>query len=412
MQPTKSLAHVFLAAILVVSLHMPPRSLAQDANPALNAPDALAWKLFLEVNAKAATSGNNNALFETWKSDHDTFQQNPPPWTTPSAALALKEPALLEAARQAQANKRPGPRPMIVPGGTPQQPSEETRRNKAAYEFIVANNLYKISGLQAAFGTTVSFPVDAIEVKANWYPVVDPKDSKKSGIPGYTGSVSDTHKIYHVNTASDGKQYALVAMHVISKLVPNWTWATFEHKDNLGRCDIIGCKDTFGANPAIVQPNQDLGKSYANCAKTPAVEALFASATIDSAYQNYCLKGSQTDFTTPTGAAVRLGNSVTENGFVNQSSCMTCHGRAAFDQNGAATSGAGFDPITQLAPIGPINPSWYFASNSGNPPYYPIFEHQGDLQQLATAADFVWSIPFCAINDTVSPPRASNCRNK
>ena len=205
MQPAaKSFPRILFASVLAGVLQMPIESLAQDANPALNAPDALAWTLFLQVNAKAATSGDS-ALFETWKSDHDTFQPNPPPWTTPSAALALQEPALLKAAQEIQAKTRRGPRPQVVPGGTPQQPSEETRRNKSAYEFIVGNNLYKISGLRAAFGKTLSFPVDAIEVKANWYPVLDPKDPTKSGIPGYTGAVSDTSKVYHVNTASDGK---------------------------------------------------------------------------------------------------------------------------------------------------------------------------------------------------------------
>src|SRR5215469_13950302 len=46
-------------------------------NPALNDPDRVAWCLYLYVNSNAATSGNNNALFETWASDNDTFQENP-----------------------------------------------------------------------------------------------------------------------------------------------------------------------------------------------------------------------------------------------------------------------------------------------------------------------------------------------
>jgi len=48
-----------------------------NLNPALNDPDRVAWCLFLYVNTNAATSGNNNALFETWASDNDTFQTNP-----------------------------------------------------------------------------------------------------------------------------------------------------------------------------------------------------------------------------------------------------------------------------------------------------------------------------------------------
>ena len=75
-----------------------------------------------------------------------------------------------------------------------------------------------------------------------------------NGFNGFSGSAADAAKLYHVNKASDGKEYALVAMHVISKLVPNWTWATFEHRDNPGRCDVLGCRDAFGAQQSVVAP--------------------------------------------------------------------------------------------------------------------------------------------------------------
>ena len=88
--------------------------------------------------------------------------------------------------------------------------------------------------------------------------------------------------------------------------------------------------------------------------------ALIDKAKWDPAYVNYCLKGSQTDFTDATGLAVRVGNSVTENGFVAQASSMTCHGRANFDATGKPNSGAGFDNVTGNASFGPINPAWYW----------------------------------------------------
>ncbi|MEI4573034.1 hypothetical protein WAC47_28395, partial [Klebsiella pneumoniae] len=85
------------------------------------------------------------------------------------------------------------------------------RHNKPTFDFIVQNNLYKRSGLKAAFGKTLSFPVDSVEVKGNWVPV--------SGIPQFTHNkvtVAQVPQLYHVNSA-DGVQYALVSMHVISK---------------------------------------------------------------------------------------------------------------------------------------------------------------------------------------------------
>ena len=354
-------------------------------NPALNAPDEVAWRLFIQVNARA---GGSNALFETWASDTDTFNMNPrfPGAPTPPS---LRAPAVPAAGRQAiQESGRLLP---AIPPGLPNI-NEETRRNKSAFDFIVGNNLHKITGLRAAFGKPISFPVDAIEVKANWVAVAD--------IPSFSlnrVTLANVPKMYHVNTASDGKQYALVAMHVISKLVPNWTWATFEHSLNPDRCDILGCRDFFGAQATVVAPNAQPGRGYPDCVKTPALQTLIGAGNWDPAFVNYCLKGSQADFIDNTGLDVRLGNSVTEDGFVAQSSCMTCHGRAAFNEGGRATSNAGFDQ--NGAPLGPINPAWYWAFSSSP----PIFQGMPGLRQTGTSADFVWSIPFCAVDDTVNP---------
>jgi hypothetical protein len=374
-------------------------ALAQPVqNPALNAPDQLAWQLFIQANSRA---GGTNSTFETWASDTSTFTPNPvfPAAPTPPS---LRPPILPVIARQGA--QRAGILLPALPPGASSGQMEESRRNRAAFDFIVQNNLFKVTGLQAAFGKTLSFPVDAIEIKANWVPVAN--------IPMFTNNqvtIAQVPQLYHVNT--DGTtQYALVAMHVISKQVPNWTWATFEHRFNPNRCDILGCKDSFGAQTALVPPNGTAGQGYPDCAKTPALTALLTSANIDPVYTNYCLKGSQTDFLDNQGLDFRLGNSVTEDTFVGTASCMTCHGRASFDQTGAATSQGGFlsfGPTGPVGPLGPILPEWYF---SGGQP--PVFEGQSGLTQIATSGDFVWSIPFCAIDDTQTPPAATACGGK
>ena len=362
-------------------------------NPALNAPDQLAWQFFIQVNTSA---GGSNALFETWASDTDTFKPNPV-FPTVAAPLALHAPAVPRLGRLAE--QRAGKLLPAIPPGVGGGVLEESRRNKDSFDFIVQNNLYTLSGLRAAFGKTITFPVAAMEVKANWVAVTD--------IPAFTQgrvALADVPKLYHVNTGGDGKQYAFVSMHIISKAVPNWTWATFEHKFNPARCDIIGCHDSFGAQTASVPPNAAPSQGYPDCVKSPALAALIAAANWDPAFANYCLKGSQSDFTDTTGLDVRLGNSVTENGFVDQSSCITCHGRAAWDNTGAATTSAGFD--NNGAPLGPIPPNWYW-SFSSQP---PIFQGMPGLTQVATSADFVWSIPFCAYDDTQNSP--SPCAGK
>ncbi len=383
------------SAVLIVAGSAWAQAPAPDPNPAMNAPDKVAWQLFIQANTRA---GGTNSTFETWASDTDTFKMNPQFPSTP-APLALRQPVIGTIGAQAIQDAG-GILPATPPD--PTQSLEETRRNQSAFEFIVRNNLFKVTGLRAAFGKTLSFPIDAIEVKANWLPIAQ--------VPAFTNNrvtAAQVPQLYHVNRASDGQQYALLSMHVISKLVPNWTWATFEHKMNPKRCDILGCRDSFGAIQPVVKPNKNPNQGYADCLKTPALTAMLNSANIDPVYVNYCLKGSETDFTDNSGLDVRLGNSVTEDGFVNQSSCMTCHGRAAFDQNGQPTSQAGFD--ANGAPLGPIQPQWYW-STTARP---PIFEGMPGLKQIGTSADFVWSIPFCAVDDTVTPPQLNpNCVGK
>jgi hypothetical protein len=261
----------------------------------------------------------------------------------------------------------------VLPGGT-----EETRRNKVAFDFIVNNKLNTKSGLKAAFaaGKDIAFPVDAVEVKAEWMPVGPEIDATQ----------------FYINTASDGKAYALVGMHVISKNVPNWTWATFEHQANGGRCDFTGCHDRFGAVTPDVPPKTPEGGQYPPCLKTAALQQIMADAKLAPAFANYCLKGSQVDFVTPTGVPTLLGNTVIEGGFVNTSSCITCHSRASIDAKGGSPQGAGFlvPPVAALCPTpglcspnGTPDPSWFW-NNPGQP----------NQTRKTLPTDFVWSIPL------------------
>jgi hypothetical protein len=366
-----------------------------DPDPALNNPDKGSWELFALVNKAAATPGTNNVVFETWASNEDTFQTNPrfpgaagPPPCGPGQVVAVTTPVaspkiLNVPALEALAPQLPGLAPRVVPGGTEEQPSEEVRRNEATFNFIVCDKLQTKAGLRAAFasGQPISFPNDSIEVKADWKPAGNRSPSE-----------------FHINTASDGKRYALVSMHIISKKVPNWTWATFEQKDNLGRCDYLGCHDNFGATVADVPPHDAPGGRYDPCVKTAAVKKLFADAGLPALWENYCLKGSQVDFTTATGVPTRLGNSVTEDGFVQTSSCMTCHSRSAVNSAGRASYGPGFitspnpavcpPPPAQTAcsPNGTPNPAWFW-NNLGQP----------NQSILALQTDFVFSLALRSI---------------
>ena len=237
--------NVAFVGAVVMNLGLAGVSAAQtDPNPAVNDPDRQSWELFMTVNANAASAGNNNALFETWASDGDTFQPSPV-WPSGGAQMQIGSRALSLVLQQVH----PRFAPRVVPGGKALV-GEETRRNKPDFDFIVQNNLFKVSGLRTAFEALkpIIFPVDSMEVKANWVEVDRLKEFN-----GFTGTPVEAAAAYHVNSTG-GIQYALVSFHIISKLVPNWTWATFEHKNNPGRCDVIGCKDSFGAVDAYVAP--------------------------------------------------------------------------------------------------------------------------------------------------------------
>ena len=395
-------AHTFATAVCGILMYAVLDCEGQEAqNLAMNCPDEFAWRLFLRVNADA---GGGKALFETWASDSDTFVANPqfpsrPSPFRPHPPVIPTTTATMTAARAPFAHAivpmadvplvQPVPPDPIVSAG------EEVRRNKAGFTYIVANNLYRVSGLKAKFGTAISFPTDAIEVKGDWVMV--------SSIPKFTKnrvSQADVPKLYHLGTTPDGTQYALVGMHIISKAVPNWTWATFEHSMNPSRCDVIGCLDRFGAVTHQVDPNSASQNGYPTCVRSKALARLIAAAHWDPNFVNYCLKGTQTDFVDNTGLATRLGNSVIEGSDVlSQSSCMSCHASAAWDNQGAIKSNIGltFSAITG-PPTGPINPTWFWKLD--NVPTKPApYVGQAGITRIGTSADFVWSIALCAFDD-------------
>ena len=433
-----------------------PATASADPNPAMSMPDQVAWSVFVE--AVTPTAGKGTA-FETWPSDTDTFTAGAKPITgAPPAREGLdrrspvipsvlrgtlpggpKQPtghvggapgATLAAAPAAGAQPPiPSPTPPgkaaggCNAGANPQtyepacdpQTQEEVRRNVPAYNYIVNNQLNSRSGLIKAFNANfnVDFPVDSVEVKTNWLPVTL-LATYYPGIPkDHFYIATDMVPVPNNPSQVIKQEYALIAMHVISKQVPNWTWATFEHHANRGRCDFLGCADKFGAQVPYVAPvdnqGQNQGTVYAACTPTAALKAMFSAAGVNAVFGNYCLKGSQTDFTTPDGLAVRVGNSVTENGFVPQASCMTCHGEANITAQGKATTSFGF--VGGSGQVGPLNPAFYWSGGGGQPPYY---NGQPGLTRTAIQADFVWSIPFCAYDDVTNPsqPAASNCAGK
>jgi hypothetical protein len=329
-----------------------------------------------------------------------------------------------------------------------QEMSELVYRNRPFWAYTFDNALYHQEGLAAAYAaaeanltqdapyhgtygpgtlTRIDYPVDAVMIKSNW---LNEERARALGIvddadhPYITMDIRSPVTDNNGTTFIEGKHY-LVALHISTKDIPNWTWATFEHVNNPGRCDYTGCNDSFGyRSPDAVAPHLadnytaphtqddqlvdnaliiDPGGLYPGGRISPALAALFAATGIgtrareqpwpsaaDRGWLSYRLKGSQVGFTDATGRATFLGNSVTEGGFVGSSSCVSCHARAAVGPSGTAVLGI-FEPrLSEVgypqSSFGIPDPDWFVTNSSS--------AHFLDL--IGLQSDFVWGILFAS----------------
>lgn len=221
----------------------------------------------------------------------------------------------------------------------------------------------------------VSFTEWSVELKADWVPVATLSTWLQSnGVPQATQQWVMANYYITTSTQSPHSLFALVALHISIKTPqhPDWVWATFEHQNNPGRCDAMGCYDQFGTSASqSIPPNTQPNLQYPACGKSQALQAMFTREYVPTVMSNYCLKATQVAPTLGT-LAILDGNSVTEriNAAVPiaRASCLTCHAYAAVDSTGAF-----YQPNPGLAPtnqaIGP-------------------FTLPSDVKQI----DFVWGI--------------------
>lgn len=411
---------------------------ASVTNPAVTCPDAFAWMLFTKI-VQAGFWENWSTDRQTWPSDpwprcapgvdpkrcctaveisNNAAPEHCPvfPGPTPGVPLdQLQTPSTAHQMTMAAATGRHGTTWKDVPPifrdaviGAIQE--ELIFRNEPMVDYIYDNELYYTEGLARVFDTAkrtleayapyqaepidpsvshpvalpiaiISFPIEARMVKTDWLPV---SEAPKYGIDPY--DKANPYIIMNLmpkDGPASGKPqpYILLSFHISTKDLPNWFWSTFEHVDNQGRCDWIGCNDSFGyvvtqkiaidASKAkglapvattYVPPHTtgsvdssdatgfDLAKRYTGVDRiSDALASILNQAGIgtgsginesgrptrqDAAWRSYRLKGTQVDWVTSEGRPTLLGNSVTEAGFVNSASCITCHAQAAVNGKG------------------------------------------------------------------------------
>lgn len=319
--------------------------------------DEFTWRLLTQFAAPVDRARRSPLVFETWASDADVYTANPV-WPGPNAPKKFQASrlGLASAAAHGGAIDVPcKPPPGAAVGGFPTTGTpvpciaEEVKRNRPQFDYIVRNNLYSQAGLAAAYARNfkVAMPTEAVSVKGDWVPLT----AMLQWIPRLR-NVENIRRLYYTNT-SDGVEYALVALHVSSRQNTNWVWGTFEHHMNPGRCDDIGCYDTFGATTPAVPANRRADNTqYGPCPKTARLKTLMARANLSPAWENYCLKATMVDYTAPDGTPYALGNSVIEgitgNGTVAASSCIGCHVYASFGAQGFPT-----DTAMNILPFNP-----------------------------------------------------------
>ena len=359
---------------------------ADVPNPAVNCPDMVAWQKFVEAVTPVSPGV---ARFQTWSTDGDTFPCPPADVETCRAdPKAPGCPVWPEDVSTTLARGTSGPKQLAFAGSdselsyhqpdscltTPSGAFDMVYRNRATFDYILENGLYYMEGLEQAFqrGLDFNFPIDAAEVKVNWYPL----------------SAAQVESGRFFTMEQNGTTYGMVSFIIITKDLQNWFWTTFEHADNPGRCDFIGCHDSFGVEPANQPPRYaPLCEPYPPGELTPAARRLLEP--LPPVFRHYRLKGTQVDFTDSTGSPVFLGSSVSEAGFVPTSSCMTCHSRAAILGLSTETYGllpyynGGFAPNETQSFFGVPDSNWYYSAND-------------PMRRWAVQTDFVWAIPLNA----------------
>jgi hypothetical protein len=280
--------------------------------PAVQDPDRFAWRTFCELNQPAPGRGRQR-VWQGWANQLDVFVSRPDPKVPPTWAGATSQrrerfqnrvELLASLLKQSDSNgdTKPSsdlPKPRYDANDCDPNTMQQVFLNKAQFDYVISNHLWYIEGQIARYRTQkpIELPTNATVVKALWRPI-HPNEKPK-----------------YFWTISEGKLYGLASFLFISKTIPTWVWASFEHVDNpcFGRYEAP--YDNFGVTAA--------GKP------TAQLEKMFDAFHLDRAlWSYYRLGGVQTSFTDGTGRPVLLGNSIAEAGFQTTSSCTTCHARA------------------------------------------------------------------------------------
>lgn len=331
-------------------------------------PEQTAWQLFVAATCPVNGTRYPYIVWETWIEQSQLYSPSD------KVAQGADNVRRLHGSPLAEARRTHGQARAAVAGvGAPQAANqscnthtvsgrticEEVRINPDARKYILTT----AGGLQiranqaklAASVGVINFTTPSVEIKADWiqYPL---------------STCSNPPQGVHVEIIGNNC-YALGGLHLISKLSPNWIWATFEPQNlttNPKRCVELGCRDDWGSSPAFTA-----GGPSGNTQQTAQLKSLMQSANLAPEWYNYRLDGVQMLFNNAGNQqianATLLGNSIIEGDNVGmpmlQASCITCHSVSSVASNGADGINflaAEFSPVgsNQQPPAPTANCKW------------------------------------------------------
>lgn len=357
----------------------------QDAPAAAARSDEYAWRLFVALDwpadpvartadPRASFGADRPVVWETWQNTSDVYLDggtDPGPWPAGTPVGDRLERAATHRFAAAALSDLPNARHVVggvmVPFEDPVTAAArltEIRMNRTTFDYIRGHELYNLDGQLESVtgGRSVEFPMGAKEVKAKWRPIDAAERSR-----------------YHTMEvlAADGsiRLYGLTALHIVSKDLPTWFWATFEHVENPTLADSEGWRlpshDGFACRDAAPDCNR-------------APRGIGLDGTV---WQYYRLRGTLTGYVDAQQQPLMLANSELERGFQQSASCMTCHSRAALAiVAGAALrlpifdTAGGESPRARRGFVGLPSAEWF--ALPGAIPSAAAFQRQ----------DFVWSL--------------------
>jgi hypothetical protein len=343
-------------------------------------PAQTAWQLWVAATCPVNQSQYPYVVWENWIEQTQMYPADPSQGLTVPNSGGVAGPVHLLHGSGLTLAKSPR-LAMLVPGllggadqncnlaSTPpaNQPNlvicEEVRLNGVTEDYVAGANLWNRAGQAAAAARSANlqFSPPSIEIKADWIQLTS-IGFDCSNLPS---SLTQTVHVEFIN----GNCFALAGMHLTSKLLGKWLWATFEPQNlttNPNRCLVLGCTDAFGSNPQTTHG-----------ALTPSLAAMMTAANLAPEWYNYRLDGVQTDYFSPK----LMGNSIIEGENagtpLTQSSCISCHAVSSVKSDGT-------DGLTLLN----TNPV-------GSPAPLP--------STAWIRRDFVWSLSMACPNSPFQP---------